>query len=113
MGSLELSAIQTGYLAVAASGFLPRDKSSIIDKLKARETKMKANAADGPAKTFGNSDLAPPTMNLMPFEVRYSEEFSVDLDRSSGASLGIVLGENNGRTLVVERVNPGLVHDWG
>mmetsp|Transcript_45644 Transcript_45644/g.74127 ORF Transcript_45644/g.74127 Transcript_45644/m.74127 type:complete len:149 (-) Transcript_45644:106-552(-) len=41
-----------------------------------------------------------------------ANEYSITLDKSSGNRLGIDVDHQDGQTLLVECINPGLVQDW-
>merc|ERR1712032_1175930 len=93
-----------GYLALAASQCNQQERQQVYDKLKTREDALRSGA-DGFVLYTAGKDLNDTLGGQRP-------EFTAEVDRSNGGSLGLTIDGSTGVCLVIEEVNVGLLRDW-
>lgn len=60
----------------------------------------------------GVADLPGPDVNAPVAAQGSAGDYTIFLDKSTGARLGIDVDHKDGETLLIEVINPGLVQDW-
>lgn len=105
--AMETTALKAGYLAVSASECSIEEKNMLYQTLRSKEDSILLKSQ------MGNMLTAPPT-NTYPALTQYGgggglDEFAITLQQIPGVKLGLSVNGEDGQSLIVERINDGLV----
>mmetsp|Transcript_41504 Transcript_41504/g.65840 ORF Transcript_41504/g.65840 Transcript_41504/m.65840 type:complete len:501 (-) Transcript_41504:207-1709(-) len=118
---LEHTALKAGHLAIAASECTKEDKAVLFQTLKQKEQQRQMQQYPAMPQTFPYSSpdvfdnlLTRPALPPLSDSGSYGtvEEFTIQLQCAPGDRLGLSLNGQDGRTLLIERINDGLVKRW-
>lgn len=119
---LEHTALKAGHLAIAASECTKEDKATLFQTLKQKEQQRQMQQYPAMPQTMAYSSpdvfdnlLTRPSIQpplTPPGSYGTMEEFTIQLQCAPGDRLGLSLNGQDGRTLLIERINDGLVKRW-
>jgi len=110
----EQSAVRAGFLAVAASECAPEEKAWLFSKLKAREEALTNQNLTPRTREISRTSRANPSKGLEGItDPIVPGQFRVEINRSSGGTLGVSVDGSDGQSLLVEEIDEGgVMMEW-